>query len=383
MRTSTKVESNISRIISSVIAIALSIGLMPAVPASANEYGARSYAGYSDVLPTDWYVVSGDFDYAVSKGLLSGYGNGTFGPYDSISRGQVATVLWRMAGAPSVETAHFDDVDYSQYYGTAISWIRLNNIATGYAGTNSFGPDDPVTREQLCVMLANYARKLCDIETVYANVGLPEMAQLEDYEDISTWAFTEFGWCVDEGIISGERAGERSFANPQGVAQRCMFAKMASILYRDVLDEDGCLLDSGGVWHYEFISIDFPAGWRDAVSIRTQGSPSGIWSTSIYLHDDYHSAMYRMDFAPWDKGWHEYSIGLEEFAFDAANHLWAASRGEPFNSGYSVDDEKKILLFATWGCMDASDVSKHPSMASANSMARNLSGTANLRLYVK
>lgn len=188
--------------------------------------------GFVDVVPGDWYAVDDILGYAVGNGLLSGYGNGMFGPYDSVTRGQVATILWRIAGEPDASAALFDDVDYSQYYGEAIKWARSKGVISGYGDTNTFCPDDPVTREQLCVMLANYAEKIAHVSTATNCVALDRIAGASQ---VSSWAREQMGWAVDEGIISGEVTDSGTWVNPQGGAQRCAVAKMVSVFHRDVL----------------------------------------------------------------------------------------------------------------------------------------------------
>ena len=115
------------------------------------------YRGFVDVPADSWYVESGVFDYALDHGLMRGYGDGSnrFGPDDSIIRAMAVTVLWRMAGEPACEAADFDDADYSEdlWYKDAVRWARASEVVKGYEGTNCFGPNDPVTREQLAVMV--------------------------------------------------------------------------------------------------------------------------------------------------------------------------------------------------------------------------------------
>ena len=161
MRIASKAAPWARRALSTFLALVLAVGLMPAVPkaAAADEAQGRAYAGFEDVSPQDWYVTSGDLDYAVENGLLKGYDGdraGQFGPWDSVTRAQVATILWRVAGEPAADAEDFSDVDYGQWYGAPIEWARSTGVVGGYGDTNEFGPDDAVTREQMAVMLSNY-----------------------------------------------------------------------------------------------------------------------------------------------------------------------------------------------------------------------------------
>ena len=194
--------------------------------------GGETYRGIPDVPATDWYATDDILGYALDNGLMTGYDNGYFGPADLITRSQVVTVLWRMAGEPIVEAEAYDDVDYSWFYGDAVNWARVEGVATGYAGTNDFGPDDPVTREQLAKMVAEFAKSEgIDIS------GHADVSGFADAGSISDWAVPHLGWCASEEIITGRIVNDGFYAEPQSNAQRCEFAKIATILDRDVLGE--------------------------------------------------------------------------------------------------------------------------------------------------
>ena len=94
-----------------------------------------------------WYYDS--IRYAYENGLIAGYPNGLFGINDTITRGQIATILWRMEESPVVNYAMtFEDVGAGMYYAEAIRWAASEGIVGGYTATQ-FGPDDAITREQL------------------------------------------------------------------------------------------------------------------------------------------------------------------------------------------------------------------------------------------
>lgn len=183
-----------------------------------------------DVNHTDWYVTCGAFDYVYENKLMSGYADGNFGPYDSITRGQVATVLHNMAGKPSVYSSSFSDVDYSAYYGDAIRWARAYGVVNGY-GNNTFVPDALVTREELCAMLANYAGRIKGLSTFTSGAKVDSKA---DGHAVSSWARGSVGWCLDRGIISGIDEGGVAYLRPQDGAWRASVAAMATVLHRDL-----------------------------------------------------------------------------------------------------------------------------------------------------
>ena len=222
-----------------VLAAVLAVSLAPAVPAFADDGGddgsvaqALGYMGFPDVNDGDWYATDDMLGYAVDNGLLAGYDDGRFGPYDTVTRAQVATILWRVAGEPDADAEDFSDVDYSLWYGAAVEWARTSGVVSGYGDTNTFGPDNPVTREQLAVMLSNYAVKVAGVD---ASSDCAALDAIAGAEGVSSWAREQMGWAVDEGILSGSVVDGVAWVDPQGTAQRCQAAKMVSVFHRDVL----------------------------------------------------------------------------------------------------------------------------------------------------
>lgn len=203
--------------------------------AKGGEVQTLAYRDFVDVGEGEWYVTGGMLDYAVDMGLFSGYDDGTnrFGPYDDVTRGQVAVILHRIAGEPEADAQDFSDVNYDWYYGGAIEWARSTGVINGYDdGTNRFGPDVAVTREQLAVMLANYAENVANID---ATSGCVALDRIQESNLVSSWAREQMGWAVDEGILSGVEIGGTSYVRPQGTAERCQAVKMMSVFHRDVL----------------------------------------------------------------------------------------------------------------------------------------------------
>ena len=126
----------------------------------ADEAGIETFdisgTTFTDVPSSAWYAPY--VRWASNQGLVSGYkdskGNltGLFGPEDSLTRAELAAMLWRNAGCPSAPSAGFSDTS-KHWAKKAIDWCTSQGIVTGYDGTNWFGPDDCITREQLCTML--------------------------------------------------------------------------------------------------------------------------------------------------------------------------------------------------------------------------------------
>ena len=195
--------------------------------------------------PADaWFVAQGAIDYVVDAGIMSGYTNasgnptGKFGPNDSITRGQVATILYRMAGQPYVAgVAPFYDVSPGYYYSDAVIWAYSVGIVSGYTDasgslTGEFGPNDKVTREQLAKMLGGYAAYMGeDVESDCAAA-----MRIKGWAKVSEYAKPWIGWVVDAGIMSGKTQKDGSSdLDPRGNATRAEAAKMIMVLDRDVL----------------------------------------------------------------------------------------------------------------------------------------------------
>ena len=162
--------------------------------------------------------------YVYGEGLMAGTSGSTFSPEGTTTRGQIVTILWRLSGSPVVNyLMDFDDVDPAAYYAEAIRWATSEGIAGGYGG-GVFGPDDPITREQLAVMLHRYAQHQgCDV-SIGEDTNILSYA---DAFDVSEYAVSALQWACGTGIISG--TGDGSTLTPQGEATR---AQAATVLMR-------------------------------------------------------------------------------------------------------------------------------------------------------
>lgn len=157
---------------------------------------------FFDVMDSSKYYF--DAVYALTdNGVIYGYTDGFFGVGDTMTRGQLVSMLYRYEGEPEVTTeASFSDVSDSAYYATAIDWAAENGIVDGY-GDGTFGPDDAVTFEQFCKILASY---LADgSENVTADTSV--LDEFSDADDISSWAEVYVAYCVENGLVSGYSNG--------------------------------------------------------------------------------------------------------------------------------------------------------------------------------
>ena len=160
--------------------------------------------------------------YVYGEGLMAGTSADAFSPDATTTRGQIVTILWRLAGNPVVNyLMDYSDVDPTAYYGEAIRWATSEGIVGGYGG-GLFGPDDAITREQLAVMLYRYAQHE-GYDTTQGGMAIREYA---DYEQISDFALEALNWAVSAGIINGTSSTTLS---PSGSATR---AQVAVILMR-------------------------------------------------------------------------------------------------------------------------------------------------------
>lgn len=158
----------------------------------------------------DWFA--NGVDYVFQKGLMSGTGTGTFAPNTALTRGMLVTILYQMAGAPEVTgTCPFRDVAAGSYYEKAAIWAAENGLVSGYEN-GCFGPNDPVTREQLAAILYRYAQ--------YRGLDVSQTGSIGGFADnssVSGYARTAMAWANGAGLISG--MGDNTLA-PRGTATR-------------------------------------------------------------------------------------------------------------------------------------------------------------------
>ena len=177
---------------------------------------------FSDVPNGVWYEDAVDYVYA--HGIMNGTSATTFSPDSPMTRAMLVTVLYRIAGSPTVaDGTTFTDVPSNVYYTTPVAWAGANGIVTGY-GDGRFGPDDPVSRAQIAAILWRYA------DSPDAEAG----RDFADERSIPAYASAAVDWARANGIVSG--VGGNRF-DPQGNANR---AQVATILRNYLtMDQDG------------------------------------------------------------------------------------------------------------------------------------------------
>ena len=201
------------RFLSILLILALTAGLMPL------SVTARSALPFTDVSVSDWY--SDAVEYVYYHDMMNGTGGSRFSPDATTTRGMIVTILHRLAGQPFAYGGQFRDVASGAYCEEAIGWAAGTGIVTGY-GDGTFGPDDPITREQLAAVLYRYAQ--------YWDISLTEQTSLSmtaysDHGSVSSYAYPAMQWAIRTGLLNGA-AGRLM---PQGLATR---AQAAAILFR-------------------------------------------------------------------------------------------------------------------------------------------------------
>lgn len=147
--------------------------------------------GFQDVSETAWYYEAVKF--AVEKGLFVGTSDTTFEPDTPMSRAMLVTVLWRMDGNPIVNSANiFTDVADDAWYADAVLWANTNGIVSGY-GEGLFGPNDNITREQMAAILYRYAEfKGYDVSEIDNLAAYTDIDDVSDWAlDSMEWAVGE------------------------------------------------------------------------------------------------------------------------------------------------------------------------------------------------
>ena len=190
-------------------------------------FNVSDHKFFYDVQATDWFYT--DVNKAANLGYMNGYdGTKIFGPNDTITRAQVAQVLYNMAGGEgsnlpegAYDETHgyksFDDVNGKMWYGKAIAWAKAAGVVNGY-GDGTFHPESPVTREEFAQMLANYAKVAGTFEAADGSA----LAELPDASSVSDWAEEAVAWAVENGYM-----GKAGVVNPQSDIIRAEAATMA------------------------------------------------------------------------------------------------------------------------------------------------------------
>lgn len=226
---------------------ALIFTLVLALPMTASAAAAEKF---TDVAPGAWYYEA--VDYAVSEGLFNGTSEITFTPDGTMTRGMFVTVLANKTenySAHQYTGSSFADVAAGQWYAPPVEWASQSKLVNG-VGNGCFAPNDSVSREQLAVILYNYA-KGCGADT---STTAGALGAFNDNGNVSGYARTAMEWAVSHKVLNGSDGR----LDPKGTATR---AQVAQILYnsRELL-ANSTLAMPDRVWvvdvpgHYETVT---------------------------------------------------------------------------------------------------------------------------------
>ncbi len=188
----------------------------------------KAYVGgaemFDDIVEGPWYFEG--VDYMTEKGFMNGTGNNLFKPDSTLTRAQLVTILYRLAGEPAVQyKSSFSDVPNGKFYSKAVTWAAENKIVEGYSD-GTFKPDRGITREQIATILYRYK-------------GQPKVeGDLSAYPDaasVGNYARDAMTWAVAEGLINGVKSSDATRLMPQRSATR---AQIATIIMRLLLAEE-------------------------------------------------------------------------------------------------------------------------------------------------
>ena len=240
---------------------------------------------FSDLKKGAWYISS--VQHVYYTGLMNGVKEGVFSPQGVVSRGQLVTVLYRLAGSPDVEgEVAFTDVDENAFYYDAVRWAQSEGVVNGVSDTR-FAPGDKISRQQLCTILFRYA-DLIDVTVTQRD----PLTGFSDSKKIADYAKDAMSWCVATGLVNGKNG---DVLDPAGNATRAEVAKILTFFDAYVNREE---ITAPENWEQEILipevlpEIDredpdylFAREIFDAINaVRGEsGLKPFIWSDRVYL----------------------------------------------------------------------------------------------------
>ncbi len=211
---------NAKRMLCIVLILCMLLSFAPAA-------SAADSLPFTDVAKGAWFREA--VEYVYENKIMSGTAPDEFSPGVVTTRGMIVTVLHRLAGEPVVAGEDFSDVAPGKYYAAPVAWASSEGIVTGY-GDGRFGPDRPISREQLAAILYRYAGSEGRDTSARG-----ELSAFSDSGKISSYAREAMSWAVGEGLISGVGEGR---LDPGGSATR---AQVAAIFTRFLSSGSGSI----------------------------------------------------------------------------------------------------------------------------------------------
>lgn len=195
----------------------------------AGTYDAMySFVGFDDIAESHW--ASGFIWFLSARIIVNGRGNNLYVPEGNVTRAEFIKILTCMTPGIDLEStasADFLDVSPDDWYAKYVNWGAENKIVFGY-GNGCFGPDNPITREQMSCMIARYSRYLG-----YELGEINESKTFLDQASISSWAVDDVDALQKSGLIEGD---DNNMFNPQALSTRAQAAAIACRLLMGILD---------------------------------------------------------------------------------------------------------------------------------------------------
>lgn len=175
------------------------------------------FAKYSDVSANEWYYNA--VLYVTEKGMMTG-NSGCFSPAEPLTRGMMAQILYNIEKSPMTSMAYFPDVKPFDWFANAVSWSFAQGVMHGYSNGN-FGPNAPITREQLAAILYRYA----GIKGYNVSIS-SALDVFSDSDIVSGWAEGSLRWAVGCGLLSGRVINNTRCLEPGKTATRAEVAQI-------------------------------------------------------------------------------------------------------------------------------------------------------------
>lgn len=196
------------KIVSLLLACSVLLGLF-----QGTALAAESASPFKDVNASDWFYDA--VRYVYENDLMSGTGDEKFSPDEVATRGMLVTILYKMDGSPEASNSTFTDVPSDEWYAEPVAWASANGIVSGY-GDGKFGPNDPVSREQMATILYQYSQ-----HKQYDLAAQGSVFAFSDGDQASRYALTPLSWAIGKGIISGVGS---NLLDPDGNTERSHMA---------------------------------------------------------------------------------------------------------------------------------------------------------------
>lgn len=187
------------RIVPWLLCLCILAAILPTA-AFATTNGGSIDSKFSDVKKSDWYFEA--VQYVTSHSLMDSVSENVFQPGETVSRGMTVQAIYRLDGAEFSGGNPFTDVKNGVYYQDAVGWAAENNLIKGY-GDGRFGPENSITREQIAAVLYRYAQSLGKGFTGNWTYSL----DYSDRSKISDGAYESVAWLTKNGIFSGKEDG--------------------------------------------------------------------------------------------------------------------------------------------------------------------------------